>query len=297
MSTAEVINNKNNDSKDSCCGPTCCSEKDEIIEKLNSAEEIKESVKSKYAEIAIATSKSGCCGTSSKVIDYSIMQDDYTELDGYVKSADMGLGCGVPTEYAGIKRGNTVIDLGCGAGNDIFVARPFVGEEGMLIGIDFTDEMLEKANRNKSALGAENVEFKKGEIENLPLEPNIADVVISNCVLNLVPDKVKAFSEIYRVLNFGGHFCVSDIVIKGELPAKLKSSAEMYAGCVAGAIQQDDYIGIIEKTGFKDIEIKRTKVIELPDNILAEYLNKEEIKIFRENKTGIFSITVVGYKK
>ena len=296
MSTSEVIKDKNNESDESCCGPTCCSD-EETTKEVTTPEEIKESVKSKYAEIAVATSTSGCCGTSSKVIDYSIMQDDYTELNGYEKNADMGLGCGVPTEYAGIEKGNTVVDLGCGAGNDIFVARPFAGEEGKLIGVDFTDEMLEKANKNKIALGADNVEFKKGEIENLPLDPNLADVVISNCVLNLVPDKVKAFSEIYRVLNFGGHFCVSDIVIKGELPAKLKSSAEMYAGCVAGAIQQGDYIGIIERTGFKDIEIKRTKVIELPDNILVEYLNEEEIKTFRDNKIGIFSITVVGYKK
>ena len=297
MSTSEVIKDKNNELTESCCGPSCCSESEVEVNSVATADEIKESVKNKYAEIAVATSTSGCCGTSSKVIDYSIMQDDYTELDGYVKNADMGLGCGVPTEYAGIEKGNTVVDLGCGAGNDIFVARPFAGDEGKLIGVDFTDEMLEKANKNKNALGADNVEFKKGEIENLPLDPNIADVVISNCVLNLVPDKQKAFSEIYRVLNFGGHFCVSDIVIKGELPARLKSSAEMYAGCVSGAIQQDDYLAIISKTGFKDIEIKRTKVIELPDNILKEYLNDEEMKVFRANKVGIFSITVVGYKK
>lgn len=296
MGTSEVIKDKSNEAVGSCCGPTCC-DSDGDIKETTSAEEIKESVKNKYAEIAVSTATSGCCGTSSKVIDYSITQDDYTELDGYVKNADMGLGCGVPTEYAGIEKGNTVVDLGCGAGNDIFVARPFAGEDGKLIGVDFTDEMLEKANKNKIALGAENVEFKKGEIENLPLNPNVADVVISNCVLNLVPDKAKAFSEIYRVLNFGGHFCVSDIVIKGELPAKLKSSVEMYAGCVSGAIQQDDYIGIIEQTGFKDIEIKRTKVIDLPDEVLVEYMNQEEIKIFRENKIGIFSITVVGYKK
>ena len=296
MSTSEVINEKNIEAAESCCGPTCCSDTKENARELSTADEIKESVKNKYAEIAVATSTSGCCGTGSKVIDYSIMQDDYTELDGYVKNADMGLGCGVPTEYAGIEKGNTVVDLGCGAGNDIFVARPFAGEAGKLIGVDFTDEMLKKANKNKEKLGADNVEFKKGEIENLPLDPNIADVVISNCVLNLVPDKVKAFSEIYRVLKIGGHFCVSDIVIKGELPAKLKSSAEMYAGCVAGAIQQDDYLGIIKDTGFSDIEIKRTKVIELPDNILDEYLNEEEIKTFRNNNIGIFSITVVGYK-
>jgi SAM-dependent methyltransferase len=263
---------------------------------MKNDKDIKDVVKNKYAEIAVATSTSGCCGTSSKVIDYSIMQDDYTELEGYVKEADMGLGCGVPTEYAGIEKGNTVVDLGCGAGNDIFVARPFAGTEGKLIGIDFTKEMLAKANKNKEKLGADNVEFRLGEIENLPIDENTADVVISNCVLNLVPNKEKAFSEIYRVLNSGGHFCVSDIVIKGQLPEKLKASAEMYAGCVSGAIQQEDYLGIIENSGFSNIEIKRTKAIDLPDNILAEYLNGEEIKTFRKNNIGIFSITVVGYK-
>ncbi len=270
---------------------------------MNSSENIKKVVKNKYAEIA---NKSGsnknccgptsCCGTDNSVLEYSVMQDDYSDLKGYEKDADMGLGCGIPTEFAGIKIGDTVVDLGCGAGNDIFVARPLVGNSGKLIGIDFTDEMLVKANKNKDKLGAENVEFKKGEIENLPLDENAADVIISNCVLNLVPDKDKAFSEIFRTLKPGGHFCVSDIVIKGKLPEKLKSSAEMYAGCVSGAIQQDEYIEIIKSAGFSDIEIKKTKVIELPDEILKEYLNDEEIKIFRDNRIGIFSITIVGYK-
>lgn len=264
---------------------------------MNDEKEVKEIVKNKYAEIAVAANGCGCCGTNSKVIDYTIMQDDYTELNGYVKDADMGLGCGVPTDYAGIERGDTVVDLGCGAGNDIFIALPYAGKEGKLIGIDFTEEMLTKANNNKVKLGADNVEFKLGEIENLPLDENIADVIISNCVLNLVPNKEKAFDEIYRVLNVGGHFCVSDIVIRGNLPDKLKQSAEMYAGCVSGAIQQEDYLGIIEDSGFINVEVKRTKVIELPDKILVEYLTEEEIKTFRENNIGIFSITVVGYKK
>ncbi|MCB9209141.1 MAG: arsenite methyltransferase [Ignavibacteriales bacterium] len=263
---------------------------------MKSEKELKDTVKNKYTEIAVA-SKSCGCGCSSKVIDYSMMQDDYTELKGYEKDADMGLGCGVPTEYAGIKKGDIVVDLGCGAGNDVFVALPYAGKEGKVIGIDFTEEMLVKANKNKEKLGSENVEFKFGEIENLPLEENSADVIISNCVLNLVPNKEKAFSEIYRTLKIGAHFCVSDIVVKGDLPSKLKQSAEMYAGCVAGAIQQDDYLNLIEQTGFKEVEVKRTKVIELPDNILKEYLNETEIKTFRENKIGIFSITVVGYKR
>ncbi len=263
---------------------------------MKNENDIKEVVKNKYAEIAVVNDGCGCCGTNSKVIDYTIMQDDYSELDGYLKEADMGLGCGVPTEYAGIKQGDTVVDLGCGAGNDIFVARPYAGEDGNLIGIDFTQAMLDKANINKAKLNADNIEFRLGEIENLPIENNYVDVVLSNCVLNLIPNKEKAFLEIFRVLKDSGHFCVSDIVVKGNLPDKLKQSAEMYAGCVAGAIQQDDYIKIIKQTGFNNIEIKRTKVIELPDEILKDYLSQEEIETFKENKIGIFSITVVGYK-
>ncbi|MFZ0391775.1 MAG: arsenite methyltransferase [Calditrichia bacterium] len=264
---------------------------------MKNEQELKKVVKSKYGEIA--QKSSGCCcgGGNSKVIDYTIMQDDYSQLSGYVPDADMGLGCGVPTEYAMIQKGDTVVDLGCGAGNDIFVAYPFAGSEGRLIGIDFTEEMLEKANRNKAKLGYANVEFKMGEIENIPLENNTADVVISNCVLNLVPDKAKAFSEIHRILKTDGHFCVSDIVLVGDLPPRLKESAEMYAGCVSGAVQQQDYLQNIAEAGFSNIEVKRTKVIELPDKILREYLSPEEIADFRQNLKGIFSITVVGYKK
>ncbi|MCH7964227.1 MAG: arsenite methyltransferase [Bacteroidetes bacterium] len=262
--------------------------------------EIKEMVKEKYGEIAEGNSSccgpTSCCGPKSKVVDYTIMQDDYTNLEGYVADADLGLGCGLPTEYAGIKKGDTVVDLGSGAGNDVFVARAIVGEEGKVIGLDFTQEMIDKAKENKEKVGFINVEFKLGGIEEIPLEQDIADVVVSNCVLNLVPDKEKAFAEMYRIIKPGGHFCVSDIVLKGELPAELKKSAEMYAGCVAGAVQQADYLSMIEKAGFENVEIKKTKVIELPDDILKNYLTDEEMNIFKENKIGIFSITVVGYK-
>jgi ubiquinone/menaquinone biosynthesis C-methylase UbiE len=224
------------------------------------------------------------------------MQDEYNHLEGYVADADLGLGCGLPTEHAGIIKGNTVVDLGSGAGNDVFVARAIVGDEGKVIGLDMTEEMVEKANFNKAKLGFDNVEFHLGDIEQMPFENNIADVVVSNCVLNLVPDKRKAFSEIYRVLKPGAHFCVSDIVIKGQLPVGLKKSAEMYAGCVAGALQQDDYLGIIKETGFRNVEVKKTKVIELPDEVLENYLDKSEVKNFKMSNVGIFSITVVGYK-
>jgi len=268
---------------------------------MQDEKEIKEIVKKKYGQIAEQSASScgptSCCGTTdNKIVGYTVMQDDYTTLDGYVADADLGLGCGLPTEYAGIRKGAVVVDLGSGAGNDAFVARAIVGDGGRVIGIDMTQEMIDKANKNNQKLGYTNVEFRFGEIEKLPLENETADVVVSNCVLNLVPDKQKAFAEIYRILKTGGHFCISDIVIKGDLPARLKKSAEMYAGCVAGAIQHDEYLNIISKAGFSHVEIKKTKVIDLPDDILREYLTEAEIVQYRQSRVGIFSITVTADK-
>lgn len=271
---------------------------------MKTEKEIKKVVRDNYAEIVKQAEKkgsssgccapTGCCGTSE--IDYSVFNDNYSDQEGYVAEADLNLGCGIPTEFAEINKGDTVVDLGSGAGNDVFVARAIVGTEGKVIGVDFTAEMLEKANSNNTKLGFDNVEFKFGEIENLPLETDEIDVVISNCVLNLVPDKAKAFSEIYRTLKPGGHFCVSDIVLMGELPDGLKKSAAMYAGCVSGALQKEEYMAHIQNTGFANVEIKTTKRIQLPDELLKQYLNEEEFKLFKENEFGIFSITVVGYK-
>jgi ubiquinone/menaquinone biosynthesis C-methylase UbiE len=258
---------------------------------------LKEIVKNKYAEIAVRSTRKCCCGSSNnKIVDYTMIKDDYSQLEGYLAEADIGLGCGLPTEFADIKKGDIVVDLGSGAGNDVFVARAIVGEEGKVIGIDFTDEMIIKANFYNDKLGYKNVEFKLGDIEALPLDDNFADVIISNCVLNLVPNKQKAFSEIYRVLKKGGHFCVSDIVINGEIPAELKKSAEMYAGCVAGAIQKDEYLKIIKVTGFSNVQIRKTKTIELPEKILKKYLNDIQIIEYKKNQTGIFSITVTADK-
>jgi SAM-dependent methyltransferase len=202
----------------------------------------------------------------------------------------------MPTEFADIKKGDIVVDLGAGAGNDVFVARSIVGDSGKVIGIDMTDEMIDLANKNKEKLGFSNVDFRLGEIEDLPVDKDSTDVVISNCVLNLVPNKEKSFSEIHRILKKGGHFCVSDIVLIGNLPEGLKKSAEMYAGCVAGALQQDDYIGIFHATGFKNVEIKQTKTITISDNILIEYLSDEKLSQYNKSGIGIFSITVVGEK-
>lgn len=268
---------------------------------MQNENEIKKVVKDKYGQIAKNSGSccgpTSCCGTTdNKIVGYTVMQDEYNHLEGYVADADLGLGCGLPTEFAAIKKGDVVVDLGSGAGNDVFVARAITGNDGKVIGIDMTQEMIDKANANNAKLGYKNVEFRLGEIEAMPLENSVADVIVSNCVLNLVPDKQKAFSEIYRILKTGGHFCVSDIVIKGELPQNLKKSVEMYAGCVAGASQQDDYLNIISTTGFTNVEIKKTKVIDLPDEILREYLSEAELTGYRQSGVGIFSITVTADK-
>lgn len=269
---------------------------------MKTSEELKNVVKEKYGEIAVSASQSGCCGTTSSCcgdssdVEFVMIGDEYKNLNGYVADADLGLGCGVPTEFAGIKKGDTVVDLGSGAGNDVFVARAIVGTEGKVIGVDMTEAMIEKANANNVKLGYKNVEFKFGDIESMPLENNIADVIVSNCVLNLVPDKTKAFNEMYRVLKPGAHFCVSDIVIQGELSEELNYSAAMYAGCVSGAIKQEEYLYIIDKAGFVNVEIKKSKRIALPDDLLQKYLTEQGIKEYKENLKGIFSITAVGYK-
>jgi len=265
------------------------------------AEELKLIVQEKYGEIAQQSkmqNQNSCCGSTGccDTVDYSIFSDDYTKLDGYNPEADLGLGCGLPTQYAGIKSGNQVFDLGSGAGNDCFVARTLVGEEGKVTGLDFTDAMLEKATANLEKTGFKNIEFVKGDIENMPLPDSTFDVVISNCVLNLVPDKQKAFSEIYRVLKPKGHFCISDVVLLGKLPVKLQEAAEMYAGCVSGAIQKAEYIEIIKHLGFSQIEIKKQKEIEVPDSILLNYISEGELKVLKQEKVGIYSITVTAVK-
>ncbi|MFS8083627.1 MAG: arsenite methyltransferase [Ginsengibacter sp.] len=264
------------------------------------AENLKTSVKEKYSEIALQdkqTNESSCCGAGGCSTEvYNIMTDNYEGLEGYNADADLGLGCGLPTQFAQIKKGDTVIDLGSGAGNDCFVARAATGEDGKVIGIDFTPAMIEKARDNARRAGFYNVEFREGDIEKMPITSNIADVIVSNCVLNLVPGKDKVISEIFRVLKPGGHFSISDIVLVGALPDSLRKSAEMYAGCVAGAIQKDEYLEIINKTGFKNIQIQKEKAIIIPDDILQKYLDENQLKDFKEGGMGIFSITIFAEK-
>ena len=262
--------------------------------------EIKELVRQKYSEIALqdkAINESSCCGAGGCSTEvYNIMTDDYTDLKGYNPDADLGLGCGLPTQFALIKKGDMVIDLGSGAGNDCFVARAEAGENGKIIGIDFTDAMISKARNNAEKLGFNNVEFRQGDIEHMSVTSNSADVVVSNCVLNLVPNKDQVFKEIFRVLKPGGHFSISDVVLVGKLPDKLKNEAEMYAGCVSGAIQKETYLELIQINGFKDIRIQKEKPIIIPDDILQNYLTAEELYEFKSGNTGIFSISVFAVK-
>ncbi len=263
-------------------------------------QELKDLVKEKYSEIALQdkeTNMSSCCGSgccSEEV--YNIMSDDYSKMEGYNADADLGLGCGLPTEFAQIKEGDTVIDLGSGAGNDCFVARAATGAKGRVIGIDFTEEMIEKARANADKLGFNNVEFRQGDIEKMPVTANLADVIVSNCVLNLVPNKDNVIKEIYRVLKPGGHFSISDVVLEGELPAKLKNVAEMYAGCVSGAIQKEVYLELVKSNGFTDITVQKEKNIIIPDDILNKYLTDEEIETFKASGSYIKSITVFAQK-
>ncbi|MBM2815467.1 MAG: Methyltransferase protein [Ignavibacteria bacterium] len=266
------------------------------------SDEIKQLVKEKYGYIALNSIKpeSSCgCGCSDKDypgLNYKIIDDEYHTLEGYIPDADLNLGCGLPTEFANIRIGDTVLDLGSGAGNDVFVARQIVGETGKVIGVDMTDEMLAKANANNSKIGFRNVEFRKGEIESLPVEDNSFDVVISNCVLNLVPDKSKAFSEVYRVLKFGGHFCISDIVLNGELPEGLREAAEMYVGCISGALEKDDYLNKIKGSGFRKIEIRKEEKLGFPDELLLRFINSDELETFKKSGSAAYSITVYGEK-
>ena len=269
---------------------------------MNNDQQIKELVKEKYTAIAEQRkdqNASSCCGATSSCCGdevYNIMADDYTKLEGYNPDADLGLGCGLPTEFAKLKEGDTVIDLGSGAGNDAFIARRFVGASGKVLGIDFTEAMIAKARANAEKLALNNVEFRQGDIEDMPVTSNYADVIVSNCVLNLVPNKHKVISEILRVLKPGGHFSISDIVLEGELPAKWKGVAELYAGCVSGAIQKQVYLEIIEQAGFKNITLQKDKPIIIPNDILANYLTAEEIATYKNGKTKITSITVYGEK-
>jgi SAM-dependent methyltransferase len=257
--------------------------------------DVKQLVKDKYGEIAKRSSPSegGCCGSCEHDVG---MTEDYAALAGYEPAADLGLGCGIPTDIADLAAGETVLDLGSGAGNDVFVARSLVGDQGRVIGVDMTPAMIERAETNRIKLGYANVEFRLGDIEHLPVASSSIDVVVSNCVLNLVPDKATAFSEIYRVLKPGGRFAISDIVTRGELPVKIRTAAELYVGCVSGAMTKDRYLKIIKDAGFDSVNVRKERVISLPDAVLARYLTAEEIAGLRAARVAILSLTVRAEK-
>jgi SAM-dependent methyltransferase len=267
---------------------------------MQTEEQLKEIVKKKYNEIALQdkeTNMSSCCGAGGCSTEvYNIMSEDYTTLNGYNADADLGLGCGLPTQFAQIKQGDIVVDLGSGAGNDCFIARHETGETGKVIGIDFTPAMIDKARANAEVRGFNNVEFRQGDIESMPITANTADVIVSNCVLNLVPNKDAVIKDIYRVLKPGGHFSISDVVLVGALPEGLRKDAEMYAGCVSGAIQKEVYMELIHANGFEQVTIQKEKPIIIPDDILINYLTADQIAAFKNGATGIFSVTVFAKK-
>ncbi len=269
---------------------------------MDANEELKQIVKDRYGKVATLEKEhvpNSCCGQSDccSSDDLSVFSEDYTKLEGYDPNADLGLGCGLPTEYAHIKAGDTVVDLGSGAGNDCFVARSIVGESGKVIGVDMTTEMIAKARKNASKLKLNNVEFRLGEIEDLPIDDAVADIVVSNCVLNLVPDKKKALSETFRILKNGGHFSVSDIVTYDTIPEGLRKEAALYAGCVSGALIKEDYLNLIKEAGFTNIKIQKERKNDLPNEMLEKYMTKEETIVFKNEFAGIASITVYGEKQ
>lgn len=262
-------------------------------------EDLKQIVRDKYAKLANRNEESGCGPKTSCCDDKevaTIMNEDYSQLEGYVAEADLQLGCGVPTEFARIKKGDTILDLGSGAGNDVFVARQLTGETGEVLGIDFTPEMVAKAQKNKQKMGYMNVHFLQGDIEDMPIPSISIDVAISNCVMNLVPDKQKAYNEIFRVLKPGGHFSISDIVIRGDLPQDVRNVAELYAGCVSGATDIDQYLTTIKKAGFEAITIDKERKIDLPDDFLLEHITPEALAAFRAGEADIYSINIFGRK-
>ncbi|RYY55457.1 MAG: arsenite methyltransferase [Chitinophagaceae bacterium] len=267
---------------------------------MQTEQELKELVRQKYSEIALQekeVNQGSCCGSGGCSTEvYNIMTDDYSGLTGYNQDADLGLGCGLPTQFAKINTGDTVIDLGSGAGNDAFIARSETGDTGKVLGIDFTPAMVEKARANAAKLAFSNVEFRQGDIEQMPVEDNYADVVVSNCVLNLVPNKQAVLGEIFRVLKPGAHFSISDIVLNGELPTALQEAAEMYAGCVSGAIGKDHYLQMISAQGFGNVSVQKEKPIIIPNDILRRYLSAAEVDSFNRSGIGIFSVTVYAEK-
>ena len=281
--------------------------------------DIKKIVREGYGRIAKEESsccipkpaESSCCGPAANVsggaerakelgrdIGYS-----ESDLEAVPEGANLGLGCGNPVALASLKEGETVLDLGSGAGFDCFLAAERVGQEGMVIGVDMTPEMVEKARGNAEKGGYENVEFRLGEIENLPAADASVDVVISNCVINLVPDKRRVFGEVLRVLRSGGRMMISDLVVTRELPASIRESVEAYVGCLAGAMLRDEYIRTIEEAGFEDVNVVGETSFSfaslLDDPVAKKVIESAKISEEEASRTegAVASIKVEGYKR
>ena len=266
---------------------------------MRSNDEIRTLVRERYG--AIVREGASCCAPASfgcrpetAPDGLNMIGDAYVGVAGHLAEADFDLGCGVPTRHAALAAGETVLDLGSGAGNDVFIARHEVGPEGRVIGVDMTPEMIDKARTNASKLGYDNVEFRLGEIEQMPVEAGSIDVVISNCVLNLVPDKASAFAEMFRVLRPGGRFCVSDIVATGELPGRVQDAAGLYVGCVAGAMPEADYLALLRAVGFERVHVAEAKSVAIPDDALAPHMDAAELAAFRASGVALKSVTVLG---
>lgn len=269
---------------------------------------IKKYVKDSYAKIA--KQGSSCCAPIDSCCQSPDVVEDISRKIGYAEEelkavpegSNLGLGCGNPVALASLKKGETVLDLGSGAGFDSFLAANKVGKSGQVIGVDMTPEMVEKARENAINGDYKNVEFRLGEIENLPVSDNSVDVIISNCVINLAPDKKRVFMEAFRVLKPGGRLMISDIVLLKELPETIKNSIEAYVGCVSGAVKREKYINAIKESGFQEVTItdETTFPFESLDNdptakSIIENFNIPSEKV-KEVVSSIISINVYGIK-
>jgi SAM-dependent methyltransferase len=273
------------------------------------SQDIRTDVRERYGRIAEA-GQSGCCGSAegrccgdsgvaehSQTLGYSPEQ-----LAAIPEDANLGIGCGNPTAIAAIKPGQTVLDLGSGGGIDCFLAARRVGTDGRVIGVDMTPAMIDRARRSAREGGYDNVEFRLGEIESLPVADSSVDVLISNCVINLSPDKGRVFQEAYRVLKPGGRLMVSDIVLQEDLPEKLRSSLDLYAGCVAGALLKDRYIQEIRTAGFSSVEITGERsaagMISPEDPTVAALVKEADLSLEEAQRLagGVVSLELLAVK-
>ena len=274
------------------------------------SQKLKDLVREKYSEIAEKSDRgdvpdccgpAGCCEstTGKQTVAgtyFDIMAESYEGLEGHLSDADLSLGCGLPVAFAGLKPSQSVLDLGSGAGNDIFIARSIVGDRGRLTGLDFSEAMTRKARANAEKMGYDNIYFITGDIEDMPLETGGFDVVLSNCVLNLVPDKKSAFSEIFRVLKSGGLFSISDIVLEGSIPESIQEAAEAYVGCVSGAMQKEEYLEIVRAGGFSDVTIRKEREIVIPQEWFVQLLGEQQATTLDSLSFRVLSITLNGKK-